>query len=113
MLYAIQCDTPAPYWPSTSYIRIAKLFVPAGAFVHASCGDTFWPGHGQISLEPGLQGRFGSSAAKRAGMRAPSAIDVDVSVKKDAASDCGIIPISATLTNAAAAVPGVTDSPPV
>src|SRR6185503_14462495 len=99
MLYATQCETPAPNWPSTSYIRTAKLLVPAGGLVQASCGDTFWPGHGQISVEPGRHGRFGSSAAKRAGMRAPSAIDVDVSVKKDAASEWGIAAISATLSD--------------
>jgi hypothetical protein len=41
----------------------------------------FCPGQGQISVEPGLQGRFWSSAAKRSGIRAPSVIDVELSVK--------------------------------
>src|SRR5262245_22059005 len=96
MLYATQCDTPAPDWPSTSYMRIAKLLVPAGGLVQASCGDTFVPGHGQISVEPGRHGSLGSSAANRGAIRAPSLIDVDVSVKYDAACMLRIVATIAT-----------------
>jgi len=70
---------------------------PAGAFDHASWGDTICPGHRQISVDPGLQGRFGLSAAKRAGMGAPSFIDVDVTVKYVAASRVGTVAIIATI----------------
>src|SRR5262245_54941862 len=82
-----------------SYMRIAKLFVPAGALLHASCGDTFCPGQGQISVEPGRHGRFGSSATKLTGMRAPSWIDDDVSVKNEAARLPDVAAIIATLKN--------------
>src|SRR4051812_33621397 len=79
-----------------SYIRMAKLFVPSGGFVQASCGDTFWPGHAQISVDPGLHGRFGSSAPNLNGMRAPSAMDFEVSVKYEAARASEMVAIIAT-----------------
>src|SRR6476661_9467321 len=45
MLYTIQCHQPLPVGASGSYTVIAKLFVPAGAPVHLSVGETFWPVH--------------------------------------------------------------------
>src|SRR5688572_24550553 len=68
-----------------SYIKMAKLLVPAGAFDHFSCGETFLPGQGQMAGLRGEQARLGSSAPNRTGIRIPSLIEVEVTVKKGAA----------------------------
>ena len=40
-----QCHHPLPVGASGSYIVIAKLLVPSGAFSQESCGDLFSPSH--------------------------------------------------------------------
>src|ERR1700743_1909872 len=95
MLSATQCDTPAPYWPSTSDIRMAKLLVLAGALCQASSGETFLPGQGQMAGLRGEQARFWSSPPKRTAMRAPSLIQVGVRVIQEAASAAGTARIAA------------------
>src|SRR5690242_765228 len=70
---------------------MAKLLVPAGALCQANCGETFWPGQGQMAGLRGLQARCLSSPPKRTGMRVPSLIDVDVRVIQEAASAAGMV----------------------
>src|SRR5262245_30365010 len=72
-------------------MRIAKLLVPAGASCHASSGDTFFPGQGQMVGSRGLHARCGSSAPNCMGMIWPSLIEVEVTVIHPAACETGAI----------------------
>src|SRR5690348_4764315 len=84
-----------------SYMRMAKLLVPAGASCQASCGETFRPGQGQIAGLRGLQARCLSSAPKRAGMIWPSRIEVEVSVIQEAAWVTDVARATSAVTQAA------------
>src|SRR5262245_4606694 len=77
MPYATQWWTPAPPRPSGSSIRSAKLFVPSGTPVHASCGDTF---------SPTQFGLFGVLLATFFGISWPSLKVLDVRVNGSAAA---------------------------
>ncbi len=75
MPYDTQWNTPRPPRPSGSTIVSAKLLVSAGAPLHDSCGDTFWPT--QFGL--GIAGLF--TFATLAGIIVPSLNVVEESAK--------------------------------
>src|SRR5450755_3302266 len=88
-----------------SYMRIAKLLVPAGASCQASSGETFLPGQGQMAGFRGLQARLGSSPPKRTGMRAPSLIEVEVRVIQGAAQASEVVHSVAAKPSASILIP--------